>query len=77
MGVVPKDKYRALEQKYAALQKKTAEQADTIKILRELLAEEGTYQGETAKVFQDLVQKQAEAFETLMQRIAATDKDEE
>ena len=77
MGVVPKDKYRALEQKYAALQKKTAEQADTIKILRELLAEEGTYQGETAKVFQDLVQKQAEAFETLMQSIAAADKDEE
>ena len=76
MGVVSKDKYCALEQKYAALQKTAAEQADTIKILRDLLAEEGTYQGETAKVFQDLVQKQAEAFETLMRRIAPDAKDE-
>jgi hypothetical protein len=76
MGVVPNDKYRALEQKYAALQKKAAELEDTVKVLRNLLAEEGTYQGETAKVFQDLVNKQAEAFEALMKRIAA-DKDQE
>ena len=77
LGVVPKDKYRALEQKYATLQKKAAEQEDTIEVLRKLLAEEGTYQGETAKVFQDLVNTQAEAFETLMKSIAAADKDEE
>ncbi len=77
MGVVPKDKYRALEQKYTALQKKTAEQENTIEILRKLLTEEGTYQGETAKAFQDLVNQQAEAFETLMKSIAAADKDEE
>ena len=76
MGVVPKGKYRELEQKYAALKKLAAEQADTIKVLRKLLAEEGTYQGETAKIFQDLVNKQAEAFETLMQSIAAAAKDE-
>jgi chromosome segregation ATPase len=71
MGLVPKDKYQALEQKYAALQKKAADQEETIKTLRELLSEEGTYQGETVKVFQDLVNKQAEAFETFMKSIAA------
>jgi len=75
MGVVPKDRYRALEQKYTALQKKTAEQEDTIKVLRKLLAEEGTYQGETVKVFQDLTNKQADAFETLMKSIAVSAKD--
>jgi predicted nucleic acid-binding Zn-ribbon protein len=76
MGLIPQEKYRALEQKYAALQNKVAELEDTIKVLRNLLAEKGTYQGETTKVFQDLVNRQAEAFETLMQSISAADKDE-
>jgi hypothetical protein len=77
MGLIPQEKYRALEKKYAALQNKVAELADTIKVLRNLLAEKGTYQGETTKVFQDLVNRQAEAFETLMQNISAVDKDKE
>jgi phage I-like protein len=76
MGLVPKDEYQALEQKYAALQKKVADQEDTIKTLRKLLSEEGTYQGETVKVFQDLVKKQADAFEALMQSIAPAAKEE-
>jgi len=76
MGLVPKDKYRALAQKCAALQKKVAEQADTIQVLRRLLAEEGTYQGETVKVFQELANKQVEAFETFMKNLTtgAADK---
>jgi hypothetical protein len=77
MGLVPKDKYQALEQKYAALQKKAAEQEDTIKALRKLLAEEGTYQGDTVKVFQDLVIKQSDAFETLMKNLTAAAADED
>jgi uncharacterized coiled-coil protein SlyX len=77
MGVVPRDKYQALEQKCAALQKKVADQDETIKILRSLLTEEGTYQGETVKVFQNLVNKQSDAFETLMKNLAADTKDEE
>jgi uncharacterized coiled-coil protein SlyX len=77
MGVVPQDKYQALEQKYAALQKKVADQEETIKILRSLLTEEGTYQGETVKVFQNLVNKQSDAFETLMKNLTADTKDKE
>ena len=77
MGVVPRDKYQALEQKCAALQKKVADQDETIKILRSLLTEEGTYQGETVKVLQNLVNKQSVAFETLMKNLTADTKDDE
>jgi hypothetical protein len=77
MGLIPQEKHRALEKKYAALQNKVAELEDTIKVLRNLLAEKGTYQGETTKVFQDLVNRQAEAFETLMQNISTADKDKD
>lgn len=76
MGLVPEDKYRGLEQKYAALQKKAAEQEETIQVLRKLLAEKGTYQGETVKVFQDLVNKQAAAFEAFMKNLTADSADE-
>jgi uncharacterized coiled-coil protein SlyX len=77
MGLVPEDKYSALEQKYAALQKKVAEQEETIQVLRKLLAEEGTYQGETVKVFQDLVNKQAAAFEMFMKNLTTGSADED
>jgi len=77
MGVVPRDKYQALEQKCAALQKKVADQEETIKILRSLLTEEGTYQGETVKVLQNLVNKQSDAFETLMKSLTDVAKDQE
>ena len=77
MGVVPQDKYQALEQKYAELQKKVDDQEETIKVLRSLLTEEGTYQGETVKVLQNLVNKQSDAFEALMKNMTADIKDEE
>ena len=77
MGVVPRDKYQSLEQKCDALIEKVADQEETIKILRGLLAEEGTYQGETVKVFQNLVEKQSDAFETLIRNLTADAKDEE
>jgi len=77
MGMVPKEEYQALEQQYAALQKKVADQEETINVLRSLLAEEGTYQGEAVKVLQDLVNKQAEAFETLMKGITSAAEEDE
>ena len=77
MGMVPRDKYQALEQKCAVLIKKIADQEETIKVLRSLLSEEGTYQGETVKVFQNLVEKQSDAFETLMKNLTPAAKDEE
>jgi dTDP-4-amino-4,6-dideoxygalactose transaminase len=62
----PRRKDSAADQ---AWQNAAAEQEKTIQILRKLLAEEGTYQGETVKVFQDLVNKQAAAFETFMKNL--------
>jgi hypothetical protein len=56
--------------------KKVDEQEDTINGLRKLLAEKGTYQGETVKVFQDLVKKQGDAFEKLMGNLAVVAEDE-
>jgi hypothetical protein len=76
MGLVPREKYQALEHDCAALQKKVADQEETIKVLRSLLADEGTYQGETTKVLQDLVNRQAEAFEKLMRNLTADTKNE-
>jgi uncharacterized coiled-coil protein SlyX len=77
MGVVSRDKYQALEQECDGLQKKVADQEETIKVLRSLLAEEGTYQGETVKVLQNLVHKQTNAFETFMKSLTAVAKDED
>jgi hypothetical protein len=77
MGVVPRDKYLALEQKCITLQNEVADQEETIKLLRSLLTEEGTYQGETVKVFQDLVNKQSEAFETLMKKLTPDTAEED
>jgi len=76
MGVVPRDKYQALEQTCGLLQKKVADQEETIRVLRSLLTEEGTYQGETVKVLQNLVNKQSDAFETLMKSLTAGTEDE-
>ena len=77
MGVVPRDKYLALEQRCATLQNKVADQEETIRVLRSLLTEEGTYQGETVKVFQDLVNKQSDAFESLMRKLTPDTKEED
>jgi uncharacterized coiled-coil protein SlyX len=76
IGAVPVGKYRQLEQNLTDLEKKVAERDETITILRDLLAEKGTYQGETVKALQDLVNKQAGAFESFMKNIAETGKDE-
>ncbi len=76
IGAVPKDRYHDVEQKVHDLEKRLAESEETITILRELLAEKGTYQGETLKALQDLVNKQAGAFESFMKSIADTGKEE-
>jgi uncharacterized coiled-coil protein SlyX len=77
MGVVSRDKYQALEQECGILQKKVADQEETINVLRSLLTEEGTYQGETVKVLQNLVNKQTSAFETFMKSLTTVAKHED
>ena len=76
IGAVPKVKIDELEQKVDGLEEKLAEREETITVLRDLLAEKGTYQGETVKALQDLVNKQAGAFESFMKNIADAGKED-
>ena len=77
IGAVPNERYHELEQNIDELETKLAEREETITVLRDLLSEKGTYQGETVKALQDLVNKQAGAFESFMKNIAETGKKEE
>ena len=77
IGAVPNERYDELKQNIDELETKLAERDETITILRDLLSEKGTYQGETVKALQDLVNKQAGAFESFMKNIAEASNKEE
>ncbi len=72
LGVVPKDEYQALLQKCEALEKKVAEQEETIRQLE--MAWDGKWvdQGEAAKGVQDILTKQGEQFSKLMMTLAGS-----
>ncbi len=69
VGVVPKEDYMTLLEKYEELKKKVADQEETIRHLQILLRDKSVDQGETAKVFQDLMTKQSEQFMEMMNAI--------
>jgi hypothetical protein len=69
VGVVPKEDYISLVEKYEALKKKVADQEETIHHLQMLLSDKSVSQGETAKVFQDLMTKQSEQFMEMMNAV--------
>ena len=69
VGVVPKEDYISLVEKYEALKKKAADQDETIRHLQMLLRDKSVDQGETVKVFQDLVTKQSEQFMEVMNAV--------
>jgi len=66
LGVVPRDEYQALLQKCEALEKKVAEQEETIRTLKMAWAGKWGDQEEVAKGVQDLLTKQGEQFNKLM-----------
>ena len=68
MGVVPKEEHLTLVKKYEELKEKFAFQEDTIKNLRMLLDEKKAEpQGEVAKGFQEIMEKQTEQFQETME----------
>lgn len=69
VGVIPKEDYISLVEKYEALKKKVADQDETIRHLQMLLRDKSVDQGETAKVFQDLMTKQSEQFMEIMNTV--------
>ncbi len=67
--LVPREDYLSLIEKYEALKERVATQEETIKHLRMLLGEKVSVPGEVVKGFQDLMQKQREQFQKLMESI--------
>jgi phage tail tape-measure protein len=69
MGVVPREDYIKLLEKYEELKKKVADHEETIHHLKLLLRDKSVEQGETVKVFQDLMTKQSEQFMEIMNSV--------
>jgi phage tail tape-measure protein len=69
LGVVPKEDYIALVKRYEDLKVRVRDQEETIRHLQMLLGEKGSDQGESVKVFQDLMKKQSEQFVEMMDSV--------
>ncbi len=69
LGVVPKEEYIALVKRYEDLKVRVRDQEETIRHLQMLLGEKGADQGESVKVFQDLMKKQSEQFVEMMDSV--------
>ena len=68
MGIVPKDDHLVLVKKYEAIKETLAAREETIKHLRMLLAEKNVNaQGELAKGFQELIERQSEQFQEVIE----------
>jgi len=65
-GVVPQSEYLSLVKKYEDLKKTVADQKETIEHLRMMLDEKKGERTGSIKAFQDMAEKQAEQFASLM-----------
>ncbi len=65
LGVVPREEYAELARKYEKLKEQVADQEETIRHLRELLAGKGLDLGTATREFQKLLQKQGAEFQKL------------
>jgi uncharacterized coiled-coil protein SlyX len=68
-GWVPRRRYAELQAEYERLEKKSAEQQETIRQLRDLLETKGMGHVELFQRFQSLVQDQSRQFQELMSNI--------
>ena len=67
LGVVPFDEHTALVRKYEALKEKVASQEETIRHLKMLLSEsQGANAAEVTQHFDELIRKQSDQFQNLM-----------
>ena len=69
-GWVPRQEVEALTEENAALTKKIAALEDTVQRLRSLLDDENPVHAKTVGALQELVEKQSEEFNTLMQSLS-------
>jgi tetratricopeptide (TPR) repeat protein len=70
LGVVPRDEYLELAEKYEELKEKAAEQEETIKLLRLVLSEKGLDFTAGTLEFQRLLEKQGDQFHELMKGVS-------
>jgi hypothetical protein len=66
MGLVPKEEYLTLAEKYEALKEKLASQDETIRHLKMKSTARNIDQGEVVKGFEALMKNQAEQFQKVM-----------
>ncbi len=71
MGMVPREDYRRLADQYERLKERVAEQEETIRRLRKSAGWENAAQDEIVKGMQELMTRQAEQFQVLMQSCAS------
>lgn len=76
MGVVSKEEHLSLVKKYEELKVRIAEQEETIAHLRMLLDQKGTGEEAVMQTFQDLMKKQADKFQELMENVGQLSKSE-
>jgi len=74
MGVVPKAEHLALVQKYEELKERVADQEETIKHLKMLLDQRESSEETVTQTFQDLMNKQADQFQELMENLGQISK---
>lgn len=67
LGVIPLSEHLALLEKYEALKKENAEQLETIQRLRDLLGQRDSGQTAVVENFKELVSRQNEQFQKLME----------
>jgi DnaJ-domain-containing protein 1 len=70
LGGVPREEYLALAARYENLEKKAAQQEETIRQLKKLLEEKGLGLAVANLEFQELIKKQGEQFQELLKGLA-------
>ena len=74
MNVIPKSEYIALKKKCGALEEKITSQDETIRHLRGLIAERGLPYADTVKGFTQMMEKQGQQFQELMENVSTAFK---
>ena len=77
MSVVPESEYQILGKKCAALKEKVETQEETIRYLRNLLNEKGVPYSDAVQGFNEMMEKQAQQFQDLMESVGKAFKTEE
>jgi len=74
MGIVPKEEHLSLVKKYEDLKARVADQEETIKHMGMLLGQRGSSEETVTQTFQDLMNKQTDQFQELMENLGQISK---